>query len=108
MNDRPHPRHQLETMMHSPIRLSIMAILAQIEDATFAFVADTAQLSAPVLSKHVALLEKAGFVRVRKGRVGRQPRTWLSLTETGRARFAEYVQALRAITGNVDIRDSAD
>ncbi len=94
-------------MLHSPIRLSIMAILAEVEDATFGFVADTAQLSAPVLSKHVALLENAGYVRVRKGRAGRRPRTWLSLSETGRARFAEYVQALRAITGNVEVRDSA-
>ena len=96
-----HPRHRLDALVHSPIRLSVMAILAGVEEATFGFVADTVQLSAPMLSKHVTVLEEAGYVTVRKGSVGRRPRTWLALTESGRARFAEHVAALQAITGSV-------
>lgn len=40
-----------------------------------------------MLSKQVALLERAGYVRVEKGRVGRRPRTWLSLTDEGIAAY---------------------
>jgi DNA-binding MarR family transcriptional regulator len=50
-----------------------------------------------VLSKQVALLEQAGLVEVTKKRVGRRVRTWLSLTNAGRATLAQHVAALQAI-----------
>jgi len=50
-----------------------------------------------VLSKQVATLESAGYVKVKKGYVGKRPRTWLSLTATGRAAFERHLAALRDI-----------
>ncbi len=44
-------------------------------------------------------LEEAGYVQVRKGHVGKRPRTWLSLTAEGRVAFDEHVAALQAIVG---------
>jgi hypothetical protein len=38
-------------------------------------------------------------VHVEKGRVGRRPRTWLSLTGEGRVAYEKHVRALRAIAG---------
>jgi DNA-binding PadR family transcriptional regulator len=37
-----------------------------------------------VLSKQSVVLEDAGYVEVRKGAVGRRPRTWFRLTAQGR------------------------
>jgi DNA-binding MarR family transcriptional regulator len=37
-----------------------------------------------VLSKQSRVLEDAGYVEVRKGAVGRRPRTWFRLTPEGR------------------------
>jgi hypothetical protein len=39
----------------------------------------------------------AGYVKVRKGYVGKRPRTWLSLTTAGRDAFAAHVAALQRI-----------
>jgi DNA-binding MarR family transcriptional regulator len=94
-----HPRHRLDPVIHFPIRLSIMACLAEVNEAEFGFVRDTVQISAATLSKQVTLLEEAGYLAVRKGYVGRRPRTWLSLTTAGRDALAAHLAALRAIAG---------
>jgi DNA-binding MarR family transcriptional regulator len=54
-------------------------------------------LSAPTLSKQVSILEKAGYVKVNKGYVGKRPRTWLSLSSGGRRAFGSHMAALAAI-----------
>ncbi|MGD3110137.1 winged helix-turn-helix domain-containing protein [Streptomyces sp. YGL11-2] len=94
-----HPRHGLDEVIHAPVRFSIVATLAAADKAEFAFVRDTVEVSDSVLSRQVAVLEKAGYVAVTKGYVGKRPRTWLSLTRDGRTAFAAHCQALRAIAG---------
>ena len=94
-----HPRHQLDSVIHAPIRLSIMAYLSEVDRAEFGLVRDCVELTAPVLSKQVGTLEEAGYVQVDKGYVGKRPRTWLSLTRTGRAALDQHLAALRAIAG---------
>ncbi|MFG2628108.1 transcriptional regulator [Streptomyces sp. NPDC048473] len=95
----PHPRHALEPLLTSPVRLSIVAALAPVERAEFGYVRDLVEISDSVLSKQVSALEGAGHVAVKKGRIGRQPRTWLSLTATGLAVYRRHLDALRAIAG---------
>ncbi|MGH3152945.1 MAG: transcriptional regulator, partial [Streptosporangiaceae bacterium] len=50
----------------------------------FAALRDAAGISDSVLSKQSVVLEDAGYVEVRKGAVGRRPRTWFRLTAEGR------------------------
>ncbi len=108
MTEGRHPRHHLDPVVHFPIRLSIMAVLAEVEEAEFRFVSDTVEINAVTLSRQMTVLEEAGYVHVRKGYVGRRPRTWLSLTTRGRDRFAEHLATLRAITEpGASGRDSA-
>ncbi|GAA4976557.1 transcriptional regulator [Kineococcus glutinatus] len=85
--------------MHQPVRFSVLAALAAADEAEFSFVRDTVEVSDSVLSKQVTVLEEAGYVRVRKGAVGRRPRTWLALTADGRAAFAQHLAVLREIAG---------
>ncbi|MFG2863226.1 winged helix-turn-helix domain-containing protein [Streptomyces sioyaensis] len=92
-----HPRHGLDEVIHAPVRFSIAATLAAADKAEFGFVRDAVEVSDSVLSRQVATLEKAGYVAVTKGYVGKRPRTWLALTPDGRAAFAAHCQALRAI-----------
>ncbi|MCO8269473.1 transcriptional regulator [Actinoplanes sp. TRM 88003] len=92
-----HPRHQLDAVIHSPIRLSIVACLAAADKAEFAFVRDTVEVSDSVLSRQVTLLTEAGYVQARKGYVGKRPRTWLSLTAAGREAYTKHLAALTAI-----------
>jgi len=92
-----HPRNRVDGIIHQPVRFSIIALLAAVERAEFGFVRDRVEISDSLLSRSVATLEHAGYVRVEKGYVGKHPRTWLALTPEGRAAFDAHVAALRAI-----------
>lgn len=94
-----HARFDLDEVIHAPVRFSIVAALAKVDEAEFAAVRDAVQVSDSVLSKQVTILEGAGYVGVKKGYVGKRPRTWLSLTRVGRAAFESHLAALRAIAG---------
>jgi DNA-binding MarR family transcriptional regulator len=92
-----HPRHRLDPLIHAPIRLSIMAYLSEVDSAEFGAVRDAVEITAAALSKHVSMLEEAGYVAVEKGYVGKRPRTWLALAADGREAMARHLAALRAI-----------
>jgi len=94
-----HARHDLDEVIHAPVRFSIVAALDSVEEAEFAYLRDTIEVSDSVLSKQAAQLEAAGYVKIRKGRVGKLPRTWLSLTSGGRAAFRRHLDVLRTISG---------
>ena len=70
-----HPRLALDEYLSLPVRLSIAAALARVDDAEFGTVRDAIEVSDAVLSKQVTILGGAGYVHVRKGYVGKRPRT---------------------------------
>ena len=84
----------LDELIHPLPRLSICAALAGVDWAVFSVLRDQAGLSDSALSKHARVLEDAGYLELRKGAVGRRPRTWLRLTDTGRAAFARHMAGL--------------
>ena len=92
-----HPRHELDDLLGHPVRFSVVAMLAAAEQAEFGFVRDNVEVTDSMLSKQMSALEQAGYVKVKKGFVGKRPRTWLSLTKEGRHRFARHMTALREI-----------
>ncbi|MFJ3635441.1 winged helix-turn-helix domain-containing protein [Streptomyces sp. NPDC090112] len=94
-----HPRHGLESLLGSAVRLSVVAALVAVEKAEFAYVRDLVEVTDSALSKQVSRLEEAGWVAVEKGQVGRRPRTWLRLSADGRAAYRRHVAALTAIAG---------
>ncbi len=91
---RPAPR--LDPVIHPITRLSICGLLASGADwVEFAALRDAIGISDPVLSKQSRLLEDAGYIEVRKGAVGRRPRTWFRLTPDGREAFQAHVEWLQ-------------
>lgn len=106
MTSTGHPRHRLDDLLTHAVRFSVAAALDGVEKAEFALVRDSVEISDSVLSKQVALLEQAGYVDVEKGRVGRRTRTWLRLTDPGRAALARHVAALQAIAAGPAARDA--
>ncbi|MDO5662694.1 MAG: transcriptional regulator [Brachybacterium sp.] len=95
--ERSHPRFDLESSLAHPVRFSLVAALAAVENARFGDLRDQLQVSDSVLSKQITELEKAGIVKVHKTFVGKRPRTLLSLTADGYARWNRHLAALRAI-----------
>ena len=68
------------------------------EKAEFGAIRDLVEVSNPALSKQAAALETAGYLEVSKGKIGRRPRTWLQLTQTGRNALDRHLSALQHIT----------
>jgi DNA-binding MarR family transcriptional regulator len=84
----------LDAVIHPPGRLQICALLSAAEEAEFAFVRDAVGVSDSMLSKHLKVLEEAGYVMLRKAAVGGRQRTWLALTAAGRKAFAAHMAEL--------------
>ncbi|GAA3859673.1 transcriptional regulator [Saccharothrix violaceirubra] len=99
----------LDPVVHPLPRLSLCAALAAGPGwVEFAVVRETTGLSDSAVSKHSRALEGGGYVEIKKGAVGRKPRTWLRLTPMGRARLAGHVAALQrlAAPANVQVETS--
>lgn len=94
-----HPRHDLNEVIHSPVRFSITAALAGAESLDFKIIRDAIQVSDSVLSKQLAVLERAGYVMIKKSFVGKMPRTSASLTPEGRLAWTRHLHTLREIAG---------
>ena len=94
-----HPRYRLDEAIHAPVRLSIVSALAAADRADFRYLRELVEVSDSLLSKHMTLLEDVGYVEVTKGYQGKRPRTWYTLTDTGRAAFSAYLTALHEIVG---------
>jgi DNA-binding MarR family transcriptional regulator len=97
---RPDP------LIHPITRLSICGLLAAGADwLEFAALRDAAGISDSVLSKQSRVLEDAGYVEVRKGAVGRRPRTWFRLTPEGRRATQDHLAWLAQLEKAVSSRD---
>lgn len=94
-----HPRHALDEVLQSPVRLSIVAVLDGVDKADFKTVRTTVEDSDSVLSKQLTVLEEAGYVEIGKARAGRFTRTWVNLTPAGGEALRAHLAALRAIAG---------
>jgi DNA-binding MarR family transcriptional regulator len=86
---------RFDDLIHPPTRLAIVSLLAASQWADFAFIRDSVTLTDSALSKQLATLEQAGYVEIRKGFVGKRPRTSARLTPAGRAAFEQHVAALQ-------------
>lgn len=95
--EKVHPRHQVDELLAAPVRLSIVAALGRADEIEFRVLRDGIEVSDSQLSKQVSLLEQAGYVTVRKGYLGKRPRTWLSVSADGRAALARHLAALQQI-----------
>ncbi|MUL41160.1 helix-turn-helix domain-containing protein [Streptomonospora sp. PA3] len=96
---------RFDELIHASTRLSIMAMVAAGTGVEFRFIRDELGVSDSVLSKHLAALESAGYLTVRKESLGRGwRRTLVDITDEGDAAFHGHVAALDAIIGRAGRR----
>ena len=92
----------LDPHLQAPARLQLMSMLAAVTEVEFSTLRAELDVSDSVLSKHVAALVQADYVRSRKGtHLGRRT-TWISTSRPGRAALSAHVAALRAIIAGID------
>lgn len=88
---------QLSETLASIPRLKVVAFLEGCREAEFGAVTQYCDVNKSTLSKAVTVLEEAGHLTVTKGYVGRRPRTWLALTDSGRKAYHDHLAALAAL-----------
>jgi len=90
---------RLDPLVHEPVRLMVMTMLAHHGALAFAELKRLVGASDGNLGIHARRLEDAGYVRAKKSFVGRLPRTELSITPKGRSALARYAAAMRTLLG---------
>lgn len=86
---------ELNPLLHSQLRLAIMSILMNVEEADFVYLKEKTESTAGNLSVQLDKLSAAGYISIEKGLSGKRPRTICTVTPEGRKAFEEYVDALR-------------
>jgi len=80
----------IDPVIHAPARLAIMALLRVVKKADFTFLYTQTGLTRGNLSSHLTKLEKSDFVEIEKLFEGKQPKTYVSLTKTGKKALDDY------------------
>ena len=96
------PAAQFNETIHGAVRLRVCAMLHRLGTTEFRLLRDSLEVSDPTLSKHLRILEAAGYVDIIKGIIDSRPRTRVQLTESGRWAFRGHLAFLRTIMGSVD------
>lgn len=86
---------ELNPLLHSQLRLAVMSILMNVEEADFVYLREKTESTAGNLSVQLDKLSAAGYITVTKGFAGKKTRTVYRITPAGRNAFEEYVDTLR-------------
>ncbi len=87
----------LERLFHDPTRLALLsALLETPEAASFTGLKTACGLTDGNLQSHLRALEAAGVVSLRKEIHNDRARTRVEITDAGRAKFLDYLEALEA------------
>ena len=87
---------ELDPLLHSQLRLAVMSILMNVEEADFVYLKEKTESTAGNLSVQLDKLSNAGYIDVEKGFSGRKTRTVCRVTGQGRKAFEDYVEALKS------------
>lgn len=88
---------QLDDVIHSRIRLAIMAVLSAAKRLEFSYLREKVNTTDGNLGMHLGRLEDAKYIAVQKVFVDRKPVTYYRLTEQGRAALRVYLKRLDAL-----------
>ncbi|MCW2995092.1 MAG: transcriptional regulator, ArsR family [Conexibacter sp.] len=92
----------LDPLLVAPARLTLMTTLTAVSEAEFSTLRERLEVSDSVLSKHIATLARADYVKSRKGAHLGHRTTWISLTGPGRKALRAHVAFLRSLIADVD------
>ena len=86
---------ELNPLLHPQLRLAIMSILINVENADFVYLKEKTQATSGNLSIQIDKLAEAEYLTVTKEFKGKRPHTICQITHAGRTAFTEYVEALK-------------
>ena len=87
---------KLDPLLHSELRLAVMSVLVNLEEADFVYLREVTKATAGNLSVQLDKLSDAGYISVEKTFEGKKPRTICRITPVGLQAFEEYFDALKS------------
>jgi len=100
MIERPGPSSApagFDELVHAPHRLRICAFLDATSTAEFSALRELLGVADSVLSKHLKVLQDAGYLTMSKPTGRGRVKTWVQLTPEGRRVYAGHVAALKSL-----------
>ncbi|MDA3821593.1 MAG: transcriptional regulator [Bacteroidales bacterium] len=84
----------LNPLLHSQLRLAVMSILMNTEQAEFTFIREKTGATAGNLSVQITKLKDAGYIEIEKKFRNNYPQTICKITKLGKEQFELYVQTI--------------
>ncbi len=88
---------QLDPVLHSQLRLAVVSILMNVEEADFVYLKEKTEATAGNLSVQLDKLSSADYITIEKRFVGKKTRTTCRITRHGRSAFEQYVLNLKEL-----------
>lgn len=86
---------ELDPLLHSQLRLAIMSILMNVDEADFVYLKEKTESTSGNLSVQIDKLGTAGYLDTCREFNGKKTRTVCTITPRGRKAFEDYIEALR-------------
>ncbi len=96
-----NPISGLNKIFDNRIRLGVMSILMVNEEINFNDLKQMLEVTDGNLATHTMNLEDNGYVKVKKGFIGKKTNTTYSITKTGEKAFTDHVAALEMMIKGV-------
>ena len=90
----------LDPLLHSELRLALMSLLVNVEEADFVYLKEQTGATSGNLSVQIDKLSEAEYIQVEKTFQGKRPRTTCKITKKGFAAFEEYIETLKGYIGD--------
>lgn len=87
-------RDDIDDVVHQRHRLGVMVVLAEAKRADFSYLKKVLELTDGNLGRHLQVLEKAGYVELDKVFEQGKPRTWVTLTKSGRSALSDELDTM--------------
>jgi DNA-binding transcriptional ArsR family regulator len=85
---------ELDPLLHSQVRLSIMSILISVKSAEFSFLLENINTTKGNLSFQLNKLKEGEYIEIKKSLKGNYPLTTCEITEKGIIAYENYVETI--------------
>jgi len=85
----------LDPILHSKLRLSVMSVLISVETADFNYLLEKTGATKGNLSIQLSKLQESGYIKIQKSFRNNYPRTTCNITAKGIEAFEKYVEDIR-------------
>lgn len=97
-----NPIENLNKLFDSRVRLGIMSTLMVNDEINFNDLKQLIDVTDGNLASHIKSLEDSGYIKVKKGFIGRKTNTTYAITKIGQKAFQQHLDALEKMIKSIN------